>query len=184
MSFVSIFATSDRLSVMSDGRVSKGKIPVCENYQKFTIHETSFVAATGSFIACKSLRDQVIEMFKTRNDYYSISEAIKLEICELKSKKEKVMISFGGKNSDGKIEFYTLSTSDDVMSHQVPKTKNDLEYNLLISDAVKETNFPDKIDFLLKKNKYDIVTTQEQLNEEISNVDNSVNNFMINHIIE
>jgi hypothetical protein len=101
MSFVSIAAKHDYISIVSDGRITTDGVASKEDFQKFEIYNSSFIAFTGHENYCLAFKDFILDLLTKGENYDSINKHVKnfLQIIRENDNEAKLNIAFGGKDN-------------------------------------------------------------------------------------
>lgn len=181
MSFVSIVATENFITVMSDGRVTgKDNDEILqEDYQKFmeVANGKAFIAYAGTKDVCELIAQHIkiaIENGLTLEDSSRIvRESINAAVPEDLS----VMFSIGGINELGKIEFYTYDSKNNLEQHFLTEP-GQISYAFL-NNSSTDIDFNDEIKKILRETGFsspsETIQAQRLLNNRVADVDDSVN---------
>ncbi len=188
MSFVSIIAREDFISIMSDGRVcGPNGIPIQEDYQKFVrVDERFFVAFAGHKEPCELfLRNSGLLSPRTY-DVELFSAEIQSKLIAGPSRKHKILLALGGFNHHEEIVFSTFSTIQPKMQLFRPKG-DDISYAFLNNSSVRSAQLEELLIEALKVSGFQtpdqIREGQTQLNSAVSAMDESVNSTVFNAVI-
>jgi hypothetical protein len=192
MSFVSVIARENFISVMSDGRVSHKGQSVAEDYQKFVSFTPYFFIAFAGDKEPSELLLQALKMIGLPDmieklGFDMVSLFIQTSILTVAQKGYRVMIAFGGKNPLGEIEFYYLDTANPQTRKMTPKGQ-DIQYCFLKSENAQKINTDQLLIDTLQITGLDtsiqIADAQKRINDHISDLDTSVNKNTFQLIIE
>lgn len=188
MSFVSVVARKNFITIVSDGQAtgSNGTV-IKDDYQKFIqIGNNAFLAFAGTQQICemltrdsKSIFDLYINDFSKLVGFYTtiFNQSGLKELYETRG--FKAILAFGGKNNNGEIEFYTVHSKDSVFRNYKPILMSDIKYAFLHSGK-SEVNpndiFTQSLDLSGVNTAEQILTAQKILNYKISLTDSDVNN--------
>lgn len=189
MSFVSIIARADFITVMSDGCVTDNSGVVQEDYQKFVqITPELFLAFTGHAPAgellLKAFEQTEFDKLAPRLNFDQVFFIIKNLIENIfHNSKLKILLAFGGRNRNGEIEAYYINSIDMQTGHYVPKGNqintillgNSTELNGLLKQFLATTG-----DSTPKQ----ILAAQKLLNDHVAVGDPSVNTTTFELIID
>lgn len=206
MSFVSVIATKEYISVMTDGLAQDydGKT-VDENYVKYRmINDNKIVAATGDVEVIEEFYEESLVM---HNCGFTLKQmAIKLQELMIKyvEYNEENPISgwnihmvVGGIAEDGELEFYGLSNSnkkvEELQMYEF-RDDNDGDYAVfyLVSPYAPSWNeLTEKLHSIIKKDTNtflvssgeEIVPSQIQLHKYVADVDRTVNDITFSKVI-
>ncbi|MED2737172.1 hypothetical protein [Bacillus toyonensis] len=206
MSFVSVIATKEYISVMTDGLAQDydGKT-VEENYVKYRmINDNKIVAATGD---SEVIEDFYKESLVMHNCGFTLKQmAIKLQelMIEYIKYNEDDPISgwnihmvVGGIAEDGELEFYGLSNSykklEELQMYEF-RDENDGDYALfyLVSPyAPNGDELTEALHSIIKKNTNtflvssgeQIVPSQKELHKYVAGIDRTVNDITFSKVI-
>lgn len=191
LSFVSIVARENFISIMSDGRVTGASgIPIQEDYQKFTVFDKSaFIAYAGTKDICETIVRDYEGFF--RWNIYDFSMWVKelqelFRTADFESQGLKVNLGFGGVNQDEKIEFHALSSSDLRLQSFFP-VKDDISFAFLNNTTLGDQIFNEKFVEFLKVTGFEtptnVIQSQKLLNNYVSQNDNTVNTKTFREVI-
>ncbi|MGE6833656.1 hypothetical protein ACQKGA_28290 [Priestia megaterium] len=191
MSLVSIIATQDFISVMTDGRISGGtQAERSENYPKFQVlvESKSFIAYVGD----KEFAESVVEFAKV---LASQGKSIKEIACTIQSRLSRgqnlakhcgkvVELVIGG--FDERVsQFYVVSNEKELKPFQ-PSGEN---YVLYANEVITQQDVESQLALYLKKNQSLITAevaqvAQEKLLNYISRFEPSVNCIPFKHLLD
>jgi hypothetical protein len=187
MSFVSIVATKDFVTVVSDGlAINLETGEVIENrYKKFfKISEKQFIAFAGN----KGIADHIKEIINYKKEGYNLFQLISAlywQITrEIPFERARVLVAVGGVNENGEIEFHTfINKPGETINSYRPKN-DEITYSFLESkfiDEGKHQIIENKFIEYLSVNGYNtpykVLRSQVQLNKLVCGMDPSVNNI-------
>jgi hypothetical protein len=191
MSFISVIARENFITVMSDGRVMNYEdVPIEENFQKFiNIENRSFIAFGGTRELCEMITKDIVPILKNELNYSIWLQSFRrvLESLKLNQNNLKCMFAFGGINHERNIEFYTINSitldskkfnpyGDQISYAFVNNTKNaDKLYEDKSIELFRETGF---------STPSEVIQAQRLLNNFVSTQDVSVNNVTFRMIIK
>lgn len=188
MSFVSVVARKDFITIVSDGQVTGSDgTAIKDDYQKFIqIGNNAFLAFAGTQQIfemltkdCKSIFDLYINDFSKLVGFYTtiFNQSGLKELYETRG--FKAILAFGGKNNSGEIEFYTVHSKDSVFRNYKPVLMSDIKYAFL-HNGKSEVNpndiFTQSLSLSGVNTAEQILTAQKILNYKISLADSDVNN--------
>ncbi|MGN5650877.1 hypothetical protein [Bacillus sp. Brlt_9] len=206
MSFVSVIATKEYLSVMTDGQAQQydGEI-VQKDYIKYRmISDKLIVAATGDVEIIDKFYEESFAMYE-----------FGLNIKQMALKLQELMIEFveyneedpllgycinmlvGGVAEDGELEYYILSNSYQSMEELVmydfrDEDAGDFAASYLVSPyAPSSKELSDTLYSAVKKNgdtflvNYgeNIISAQKELHKYVASVDSTVNDITFSKVI-
>ncbi|WP_337034833.1 hypothetical protein [Paenibacillus illinoisensis] len=190
MSFVSIIATKDFLTIMSDGRVMGiNGTPIEENYQKFLkVGDSSFIAYAGDRAFCEMLSRDIQGMVESKS-YDTAIQVLEQIFKKADFGERSVLMGIGGLNSSGNIEFFTISSKNYVIQKQKYYPENDtVSYAFLNNTKMGHEEFQEKLIELLRETGYgapsQTIQAQRLLNNFIAELDNSVNKSTFRFVIK
>ncbi len=124
MSFISIIARENFLTVMSEGRVSReGKPTGEEDFKKFFRVSPHFIVGFGGADRALILNflGETGLLEPNNGDFQAVADHVQAKLREKPYRHGKVFVGFGGVNSNGQIEFYALGTGNTETRHFLPK---------------------------------------------------------------
>lgn len=183
MSFVSVLANTELLTLVTDGRVSdQSGNSIQENYKKFKkISDKQFIAYAGSKQPCEAIVEQ-ISFTDNIYDLSQVSNEIYKAITENEElKKFNLLFIVGGINQYNQIEFYCINANEDQLEHYKPSSETEFKYAFLYNnnDDNVELDIENKIVELKQRhgtssiNK--LLRIQKDLNNYVAEHDPSVN---------
>ena len=184
MSFVSVFATQDFITVMSDGLVTKEKNQevLKEDYQKFhLISSKQFMAYTG----LKGRADQFKEIVKFSETGYNLSQ-LSQDLYNLINKsispqEEKVSIVVGGVDLDSQIRFYAYHNAPGRSIEKYWPVDSQPDCVFLESNYISymHNTLVEKFNGYIQETGYNtsdkVLRAQEMLNLYVDSLDPTVN---------
>lgn len=184
MSFVSVLARENFLTVVSDGRVQgPDLLPMQEDYRKFIqVDSGFFVAFAGHKEPCERFIDKSGLSRTSSRDLGLVSQRTKNLLLTHPYKNSKILLAFGGLNTLGEIEFATFSTLEPEIRFFQPRG-DDLSYAFLNNSSLKTTNLAGRLEkYLLLagigkgiESPDQLINAQVMLNNFVANLDSSVN---------
>jgi len=182
MSFVSVLANTEVITLVSDGRVSDqlGN-STQENYKKFKkISDKQFIAFAGSKQPCEAIIEQ-IDFSDNMYDLSQVSKEIYRAIKENEElKKFNLLFIVGGINQYNEIEFYGINANDHQLEQYKPSYETEFKYAFLHNgDDNVDLDIESKIVELKQRhgtssiNK--LLRIQKDLNNYVAEHDPSVN---------
>lgn len=189
MSFVSVVAGENFISLMSDGRVTLGEQILEENFQKYTeINDHIFIAYAGErepiYNLLGALNHQVVsrgDFFKTATDIKEALETHKAFIGK------KAMFIIGGINKNSQIEFVLVSTKDSPLSYipENEQTKLMSGYAFNLKDTTIEyEDLNKKLDDFFGEENNHLGNAQKRLHEYVAGLDFSCNKVIFQKVIQ
>ncbi|ALC80454.1 Ntn hydrolase family protein [Bacillus gobiensis] len=187
MSLITVVATKDFISIMSDGRLSDGENPVGEEYKKILkVSDKIIIGATGSHNQSKSLlsissywlnqSQGSIEIFAN-----NIRKVILEDIPKSKFKRIDLHIVICGLNELNEIVFYVF-TNDEKFAIEKVVMHQKVGYL-----ALGKKGTVDKLEELINLRGYSSIDTikeiQQEVNSLITEIDYSVNNNTFHEFI-
>jgi len=181
MSFVSVIARKDFITVMTDGRVSFAKqLILKEDYKKFKkISKKQFIAFTGNQEYC----ERIVSLFDYKNAQYNLKE-ISYQIHEIINQAPyvnfHVNLAIGGLNEDNEFVVYHVQNTLKQSIKELKTKKNKISYGFLNSEYVeKNINTEQKLVEYLRNTGFNTpnkcLKAQKLLNDYIASKDSSVN---------
>lgn len=185
MSFVSIIAREDFISVMSDGRVMDPHgIPIQEDYQKFIqINDQSFIAFAGTKEICEIIAQEMKDVINRNDDLQDHFQQLlaRFQQLNLNHHGMKVFLGVGGINSDQEIEFHTINSKNGQVLNFSPKG-GDVSYAFLNNSSYDEADLQKKLIEILRVTGFNTIdkikNAQKTLNDFIAETDDTVNNVI------
>jgi hypothetical protein len=197
MSFVSVLARTSFLTVCTDGQgtYEDGEIAF-NDYQKFVSYDgRGFIAFTGSFTICEMIvRNFKVDLTKPF-DFADWAERLSANLEALRLavaypiSGECVQLAFGGKNSHGEFEVYSLNSNDYSLIHEKPQLPYHLRAVFLWSDpnlldlAFIRDTLGNALEEYGRETPEQLLLAQRKLNGRISEIDPSVNDITFSLII-
>jgi hypothetical protein len=189
MSFVSVVARENFVTVMSDGRVQNNDEIVREDYQKFVqITPDLFFAYTGHQPVgegiLKALENNgCYELFKTLN-FSLVNMIIRTTIEAVnQSNKFKLLVAYGGRNTNGEIEVFYANSIDMQSGHYLPK--GDAINVICLGNGIGTGALLEQLLFQTgSTTPQQILSAQEMMNNYVVTHDPSVNTTTFQMIIE
>lgn len=191
MSFVSMVATENFLSVVSDGRVTDFQgTPIQEDFKKFIVPRNNTVIAFAGgkepsieFIATSGLLDADVDEITE----IGFAKRINSKLLSSPLAIFKISLAFGGRNSMGQIAFHTFSSIEPRLQSFSPSGNNHISFSFLLNGD--DVNF-DLKDALFKTiesfgifTPEAVVNSQKLLNNRVASIDDSVNENTFSHVI-
>ena len=181
MSFVSIIARENFISVMSDGRVMYGNEIIQEDYQKFIkINDQSFVAFAGSKEICEIFIEEVRTIVNQNSNIINYLHSLvgRFNQLSLNNHGLKVMLGIGGINSNQEIEFHTINSIDNQILNFSPKGEM-ISYAFLNNTKYDDSVLVNKLIETLGQTGFGVVKevkkAQKILNDFVAATDQTVN---------
>lgn len=182
LSFVSIVARHDFITVMSDGRVTDSEnVSTEEDYQKFMrTSKNSFLAYAGTKEACEMAATNILPLLEHEIPLHMIIESLPTVFSQLQSNgKIKILLAMGGVSKENKIELHTISSIDNRVQSYYPTQKNDIISVFLNNTEIGDQKYNIKFKELLGETGFDspseVIQAQKLLNNYAADNDISVN---------
>lgn len=188
MSFVSIIARENFVSITSDGRVcGHAGLPIQEDYKKFIeVNKNYFIAYAGQkepcelFISNSGLISPLVPNFEL------LARQTQFKLLTNPFDKCRILLAFGGLDNLGQISIVTFSTLQPEI--QVFKPKDDaVNYVFLNNSSLDDTQIVEKLIEHLKTSGIEtadqIKIAQTELNNYVASKDRTVNKNIFNHVI-
>lgn len=180
MSLISIIATENFITVMSDGLVVdiETGVEIEQRYKKFKkISENQFIALGGD----KGLAERTLEIIgygKEEQDLASIVNPIREQLIkEIPPSKASSQIALGG-IEDGQMVIYSFNNDPD-REVMIQKPNGNIPVYTFISSSKSTMNLDEEIQKKFRPNKHNTPTQtlklQEEINTLVAKVDPSVN---------
>lgn len=135
MSFVSVIANKDVITVVTDGRVvnRESKEVINESYKKYVkLSKKQFIAYSGIKEACESVVDQIEYAEEKVYDLNQVSEEIYNAIVNHEGLADyDLLFAVGGVSPEGHIEFHTINRRENELKSYKPKSVDDFNYAYL-----------------------------------------------------
>ncbi|KAB7635268.1 hypothetical protein [Bacillus sp. B3-WWTP-C-10-D-3] len=194
MSFISVVATENLITVMSDGMESQkvnGKIEeVSPNYKKFKkISEKQFIAYAGNTGICTYIANK----YKFKYEVYNLEEVafeIQKELLQFPRNETKNQFIIGGVQN-GEVLCYTVKNDEGLPELVKPEKKKgsqiDIKLTTLSSNYLKkkiERNLTKSFETFFKKNNNQVLHAQLMLNNLVAENDPTVNTNTRHIVIE
>ncbi|OOR57485.1 hypothetical protein BGP34_13470 [Bacillus mycoides] len=193
MSFVSVIQTEKFITVVTDGQVTSNtdKTIIQKDFKKFKkISPKQYIAFAGSKGHCEIL----LELFPYKEEGYLLGQLameIKGAISKLPSEIGRVLLSIGGLNENSHLVMYKVSNHEGTEIEEYKATGDNLNYMFLHNGSAEEKLSGDLEKILLDNirsigyntaNK--ALRVQKQLNNDVADVDDSVNKITFNLTIK
>lgn len=182
MSFVSVIANSEVITLVTDGRVTnvEDRTTLEENYKKYVkISRNQFIGYAGAKETCESVVNQLVYSDTSVYDLKQVSENIFEVICnDERLVNHDLLFVVGGLNPAGRIEFHTINRRENEFKSYNPESKDDFNYAYLYTSKT-ELDVENKLHELAGRigtnsvNKR--IRIQKELNNFIADHDNEVN---------
>lgn len=181
MSFVSILANPNFITVMTDGQVTRDGNIIQNDYKKFKkISPKQFIAYTGVKEICEGIINQ-IPYTNNIYDLADITNQIEQVVKDSILIEHKVHFGIGGLDLEGNIAFYTVENQKDrIVNYYKPISIEDITYAFFESGHITQN-----VDLVEKLVDYFRITgcntpnkclkAQKMLNDYISSLDDTVN---------
>ena len=193
MSLISLIATENFISFMSDGRAidtEKNEIDT-ENYKKITKVNDKIIIGIAGNKGTSQLLNEILHRYDQQNAR-SFANSMFNEL--IKNANEKITVSMhiliGGLDEQGKI-FYTGFSNDSTELIEINPTNGVISHGCNESSSDLEISNFSRFKQLIEKNKYQVSKNikgakviQEKLNAQVSMFDNSVNNKLFHEYIK
>lgn len=178
MSFISIVARKNFVTVMSDGQVTGyNNTPLQEEQKKFkVISEKQFIAFAGFKEPCEFVVNQ-IDYTDNFYDLESIAEQIFYMINQKELENIRLFFAIGGLDSiKNEIVFYTV---DNAGMFDIYKALNDRDFKYIFFNPINEVNLEHKFNQFLtvtgNDNADSCLKSQKMLNDYVAEIDAYVN---------
>ena len=182
MSFVSVIAREDFITVVSDGQVSRGNMVVQSDYKKFTkISDKQFIAFTGTKEFCEGLVNEIEFNRNGLHNLYNIVENLDKNIRTIPCQSYVVMFAVGGVGESGNIEFHTINNNPSESIRSFSPKGDGLSYAFLHNgDLSSKINLQSKLIEYIGRIGFNTpnkcIRAQKLLNSDVAKIDDTVNN--------
>lgn len=182
MSFVSVIAKEDFITVVSDGQVTRNSEAIQNNYKKFTkISNKQFIAYTGIKEFCEGLVSEIKYKGNEIHNLNKIALDLDKKIKVIPYETYTVMFIVGGIGKSGNIEFYTLNNNYSENLRYFNPKNDSLNYGFLHNGSLSsKINLENKLVEHLRITGFNTpnkcIKAQKLLNKDIAQIDPTVNN--------
>lgn len=183
MSFVSIVSNNEFLTIMSDGRVMEGDKIISEETKKFiVVDENYFVTFTGVYEHFFNFINNTGLNKGYEGELNDFAQSVYKQYIEKEYHKQNFTITFGGKNKQGNLEFYSFGNGDNSLSKSEPKTR---DYQFCLSNATDHVYnmFLKLAQETAPRTPEEMLFVQQKLNEYVAAIDKTVNTNVFYHVI-
>ena len=180
MSFVSVIGYSNFINIMCDGRVSHNGVPINENYQKFILLDniSFFIAFAGQKEPCEEFIKTTMPLFVSGDRFYVMAEKVQQRLLSLPNLNYRILLAFGGKTSDGILQFCTFSTLEPVIQ-LFTLTNDNIVYTFLNNSSISARILEQRLSEYLNKTGFTspemVKLAQKRLNDSVAAEDPNVN---------
>lgn len=182
MSFVSIIASPNFITVMSDGQVTRDGVVIKDDYPKFKkISPKQFIAYTGVKEYCEEIVNQVPYTPKMYN-LADITNQIERVVIDPNLVKHKLHFGIGGVDVNEDVVFYTVENQKErIVNYFKPKNIDDINYAFFESGHANiQINLSIKLIEYLRTTGFNTpskcLKAQKLLNDFVASKDETVNN--------
>lgn len=188
MSFVSIVARENLVSIASDGRVCRNDgLPIQEDYKKFIeINEKSFIAFAGNKEPCELFIRNSGLLSQHARDFKALAVQIQNQLMVSPLSKFKILLSCGGLDCCGEIVFFTFSTLQTKIQFFRPKG-DEICYAFLNNSSLNDAQVVERLVECFRISGIEtadqIKQAQVKLNNIIATMDQSVNTTVFTFVI-
>jgi len=188
LSFVSIIATVNYVSVMSDGRITGDDNGILdEKHQKvLRLNENLIIAYTGRIEGINIFLHGLGEI-KKDDDWTQIASDSYEKLINSPLKRHKMAFVFAGKNQHGEIEFCTFSTFGHPFSTMKSVENNEFCHAILVGPYTRGLDTEDIIRKAITEGKCSrleqVIELQKQLNDYVATLDSTVNTVKFHGIV-
>lgn len=182
MSFVSVIAREDFITVVSDGQVTRDSEVIQNSYKKFTkISNKQFVAYTGIKEICEALVNEIEYKGNELHDLNHIAMELNEKIKVFPYDTLTVMFIVGGIDETGNIEFHTLNNDPSEKLRSFYPVNDDLNYGFLSNGKLEgKINLTVNLIEHFKTTGFNTpnkcIRAQKLLNSDVEKIDETVNN--------
>jgi len=192
MSLVTLLATEDFLTVMSDGRITcsdeNASRVVCESYFKILCPKHHyFIAFTGDLTAIEDFNG-MSGILSPEKDWEAFSVKMHKKLMELTQGEVYVSYALGGKNIRNEIEFFIFGTHRNRVEHVRAIGPGSMKFRALVSENIDMGSFAREIsgflDEMEARTPENALGVQKQITERVAALDKTVNTNTYHIIIE
>jgi ATP-dependent protease HslVU (ClpYQ) peptidase subunit len=190
MSFVSVIAGADFLSIMTDGRVTLGETIWQEDYPKYKkINDKIVIGYAGHKEHIEILLNSINYSVVAEGDLMYIAKGLKQAINEFDFfKNSKMIFILGGINANEQIEFVIVSTTNTEIEQFIPEhTEATLlscyAFNLR-NAVISQHDLNDKLYEFMEVENNHLVNAQKRLHEFVADNDFSCNKTIFHEVIK
>jgi ATP-dependent protease HslVU (ClpYQ) peptidase subunit len=190
MSFVSVIAGVDFLSIMTDGRVTLGETVWQEDYPKYKkINDKIVIGYAGHKEHIELLLNSLNYSVVSEGNLLFCAKSIKQAINEFNFFRDsKMVFILGGINANEQIEFVIVSTNNEDIEQFIPEHS---EAQLLscyafnLKDAViSQHDLNTKLYEFIEVENNHLVNAQKRLHEFVADNDFSCNKTIFHEVIK
>lgn len=179
MSFISMIATKDFISVVADGLMTSSLGYTDQNYKKFRTYGSEMVVAFGgSYTDFEGLFDKIMSAYQSASSidsYYSQVDSIISSTSYNPNSAKLLCLTAAFKNGQGSY----MTTSNNGQLRGRTQLTSDLSYSFLSPSGVSESSIASKLNSLaagsIIQSIDQVVNIQKQLNDFVADRDSSVN---------
>ena len=190
MSFVSITATTDFISIMSDGLVMNGDLAVHERMKKYTVIDNrAFIAYTG---VLENITFILNLLPLTHYDFerwtHEICALIKNNLSSMPFPDGQCFFAIGGISDKNRVEYFAFGTHIETKPRPYLPIEGNPRTTFLNGVVAASLPLSGKYNEYLNKTPKisvnDYVYAQKMLNDYVATFDPTVNNQIHNAVIE
>lgn len=180
MSFISIIATENFITVVTDGQVTKDGKAVENNYKKYKkISNNQFIAFGGAKEICETFIKNLDFLGNEQYDLQTLATNLSNAIKQIPYETYRILFVIGGLNARNQIEFYSFSNIPESQDQYSNPKGDEISYAFLSSPDIDDSHFEKHLIEYLSITGFNTpnkcIKAQKMLNSYVETIDNTVN---------